>query len=334
MEWQPNQYSRAQLEARRLAAAEWLQQGTHTHREIAEYFGVSVVTVTTWNARLKKKGTLQATVAPGPSARLTSVQHEHLRTLLREGAKHHGFRDETWTTRRVVELIGRHFDVWYHHDHVRKVLRQLGFTPQMPDGRAAERNELRIASWKEQVVPELEKKVAEGATLVYLDEVGFAMKGVRKRTWSTRGVTPLVTLPANWEKLSTIGAITTEGQFFQNTKKGSIRSGDVIRFFQHLLRHMEGEVVVVLDNAGIHRAKAVQAFVAVHERLSLEYLPPYAPELNPIELVWAYIKRNVLGNFCARSIEDLKEKLAGAWQRVRYVDLPRKLIQTNLCRNQ
>ncbi|MVN88939.1 hypothetical protein GO986_19540 [Deinococcus sp. HMF7620] len=69
----------------------------------------------------------------------------------------------------------------------------MGFTPQMPHGRAAERNELRIASWKEQVAPELKKKVAEGATLVYLDEVGFAMNGVRRQTWSTRGVTPLVT---------------------------------------------------------------------------------------------------------------------------------------------
>lgn len=121
---------------------------------------------------------------------------------------------------------------------------------------------------------------------MYLDEAGFSLKGVRRRTWSTRGVTPLVTLPANWEKLSTIGAITSEGRFFQHTKSGAIRSGDVSRFFQHLLRQNQGK----LDNAGIHRSKATQAFVAHHERLSLVFLPPYAPELNPIELVWAYVK--------------------------------------------
>ncbi|MVN87594.1 hypothetical protein GO986_12540 [Deinococcus sp. HMF7620] len=91
-------------------------------------------------------------------------------------------------------------------------------------------------SWK--------KKVAEGATLVYLDEVGFAMNGVRRQTWSTRGVTPLVTLPANWEKLSTIGAITSGGQFLQNTKVGAIQSGNVVHFFQHLLRHIQGDIVV------------------------------------------------------------------------------------------
>ena len=170
--------------------------------------------------------------------------------------------------------------------------------------------------------------------MVYLDEVGFAMKGVRRQTWNTRGVTPLVTLPANWEKLSTIGAITSGGQFFQNTKKGAMRSGDVVQFFEHVLRHVTGHLVVVLDNASIHRAKAVQTFVAGHERLSLVYLPPYAPELNPIELVWAYVKRNVLGNFCASNVDELKARLVRAWQRVRYIQLPQHLMDSNLCRDQ
>ena len=156
--WQPSHLSRAQLEERRLAALEWIKRGTYKNQEIADHFGVSVHTVYTWKARLKQNGSLQATVARGASSRLTPAQREQLRTLLQDGALHHGFPDETWTTKRVTELIGRHFDVWYHHDHVRKVLRKLGFTPQMPDGRAAERNELRIASWREQVLPELEKK--------------------------------------------------------------------------------------------------------------------------------------------------------------------------------
>ena len=156
--WQPTQYSRSQLEERRLAALEWIKRGTHRNQEIAHHFGVSVHTVYTWKERLKRNGGLKATVARGATARLTLAQREQLCTLLREGALHHGFPDETWTTKRVTDLIGRHFDVWYHHDHVRKILRQLGFTPQMPDGRAAERNELRIASWREQTLPELEKK--------------------------------------------------------------------------------------------------------------------------------------------------------------------------------
>lgn len=74
---------------------------------------------------------------------------------------------------------------------------------------------------------------------------------------------------------------------------------------------------MVLDHAGIHRSKATQTFVETHEGLSLVFLPPYAPKLNPIELVWAYVKRDVLGDFCADSLVELKERLARAWQRLR-----------------
>ncbi|WP_339098145.1 winged helix-turn-helix domain-containing protein (plasmid) [Deinococcus sp. VB343] len=126
--WQPKRYSRTQLEERRLAALEWIERGEHKNQEIADHFGVSVHTVYSWKARRKRNGTLQATVAPGPVSRLDAEQLDQLRTLLREGALLHGFPDETWSTRRVTDLIGRHFDVWYHHDHVRKILRKLGFT--------------------------------------------------------------------------------------------------------------------------------------------------------------------------------------------------------------
>lgn len=60
-----------------------------------------------------------------------------MRTLLRKGAVYHIFRDQAWMTRHVRELIGRHFDVCYHDDHIRRILLQLGFAPQMPDGRVA-----------------------------------------------------------------------------------------------------------------------------------------------------------------------------------------------------
>ena len=132
-----------------------------------------------------------------------------------------------------------------------------------------------------------------------------------KCTWALRGQTPVVFGKASWDKVSTIGAVSSTGQFLQHTQHGAFKGPDVIRFLQHVLTHVPGDVVVVLDNAGIHKTKAVTAFVEGESRLSLQYLPPYAPELNPIELVWAYVKRNVLGNFCARTLKELKARLHG-----------------------
>lgn len=82
-----------------------------------------------------------------------------------------------------------------------------------------------------------------------------------------------------------IGAITSGRQFFQNNKQGWICRDDVTRFLEHLVKHVARQVVNVPGSARILRAKIVQKFVASHELLSLVYLPTYAPELNPIELV-------------------------------------------------
>lgn len=124
-----------------------------------------------------------------------------------------------------------------------------------------------------------------------------------------------------------IGAITTGGQFLQHTCQGAVRSPQVVKFLDHVLRHVAGEVVVILDRAMIHRSKAVQAFVQLHERLTLIYLPPYAPELNPIELIWADLKRNVVGNFCALTTEMLTKRLKVGWQRIRRKSLPLAFIR-------
>ena len=147
------------------------------------------------------------------------------------------------------------------------------------------------------------------------------------RTWAPRGQTPILRTKAAWDKLSTIGAITTTGQFLQQTHPGAIRGPQVLAFCRHLLRHVQGELVVLMDNARIHKTKALRAFVEQQPRLTIEYLPPYAPDLNPIERVWAYIKGPILGNFCAKDIGELKGRLKAAWQRVRYVQLPQRLAR-------
>lgn len=145
------------------------------------------------------------------------------------------------------------------------------------------------------------------------------------RTWAVRGQTPIIHAKASWDKLSTIGAISSTGHFLQHTHSGAIRGPQVVAFCGHLLRHLQGEIVVLMDNARIHKTKALRAFVEQHPRLTVEYLPPYAPELNPIERVWAYVKGPVLGNFCPKDVSELKGRLNAAWQQVRSLQLPQRL---------
>lgn len=155
------------------------------------------------------------------------------------------------------------------------------------------------------------KKAAAGATLVFLDEVGLSLKKTAEHTWEP----PVMSGKASRDKVSTIGAVASAGQFLHHMQHGAFTGHEVIRFLQHVLTHVPGEVVVVLDNAGIHTSKRVTAFATGEARLSLRYPRPYAPALNPIELVRAY----VLGNFCARTLQELKARLKVGWPCVRYV---------------
>lgn len=170
------------------------------------------------------------------------------------------------------------------------------------------------------------KKVEAGETIVWADEVGFTLKPTVGSTWARVGHTPAIFPTTNWKKLSIIGGITSNGQFLQQTHEGAIKSAGVVAYLTHLLRHIPGKITVVLDNAAIHKAKVVQAFLKESSRISLVYLPPYTPEFNPVEHVWAYVKRHVLVNCCPSRLDELKKLLRSAWQKVRYRELPAKLL--------
>lgn len=104
----------------------------------------------------------------------------------------------------------------------------------------------------------------------------------------------------------------------------AINSDDVVTFLQHLLRHIEGQILILWNGSPIHRAKKIQAFLAAGAaaRIHLERLPAYAPELNPDEGIWRYLKRVELRNLVCRDLSHLRAELRKATQRLRRHKLP------------
>jgi putative transposase len=84
----------------------------------------------------------------------------------------------------------------------------------------------------------------------------------------------------------------------------------VIQFLRDLLAQIRGKIIVVWDNAPIHKSRDVQAFVARHPRLTVHRLPPYAPELNPVEALWSYLKYGRLANLITRDLAELDDDIA------------------------
>ncbi len=95
---------------------------------------------------------------------------------------------------------------------------------------------------------------------------------------------------------------------------------DIVRFLKHLLRHIPGRLLVIWDGAPIHRAQPVKEFLAQGgaARLHLEHFPGYAPDLNPDEGIWNYLKRVELANVCCSSLTHLRRELQLAIARLRY----------------
>ena len=124
------------------------------------------------------------------------------------GAGPAGGRLETnlWTCPRVAEVIQKHFGVTYHASHVWKVLRSLGWTPQKPERRARERDEQAIAGWRNRDWPRLKKVAHRHHPLVFLDESGFMLQPLLRRTWAPQGETPLSHAWDRHDRLSVISA--------------------------------------------------------------------------------------------------------------------------------
>ena len=93
---------------------------------------------------------------------------------------------------------------------------------------------------------------------------------------------------------------------------------EVIDFLKALLRHIDGPLLIVWDRLPAHRSRLVREFIELSEdHIATEYLPPYAPELNPVEYIWAYWKQHELPNVCPKDYWELDERARKALRRMR-----------------
>jgi transposase len=141
------------------------------------------------------------------------------------------------------------------------------------------------------------------AWLVFLDECGLLMGPLVRRSWQPRGQTPvLVQRGRHLEKVSALAALCVSPHrnrvrlYFRLHPKAEIGTRQVIGFLRQLNQELKGPCVLVWDRLNAHRAKRTAQFVASVHHLHTFFLPAYAPELNPVEYAWGYLKMNPLAN--------------------------------------
>jgi transposase len=153
---------------------------------------------------------------------------------------------------------------------------------------------------------------------VFVDEAGFYLLPSVVRTWAKVGETPLLKTPTKYEHLSVASALTLDGRLLTQVRESAFNGPAIVGFLKHVLAQIPGKIVLIWDGATIHHCREVRAFLAAGAcaRLRLIRLPAYAPELNPDENVWRWLKRQ-LGNLCCRDFVELRYELGLAIRRLR-----------------
>jgi transposase len=308
-------------EWRRLQAVALKRQGW-VQRDIADALGASEVTVSRWLARARRggPGALMARPAPGPVPRLSAAQRAKIPEFLWHGPAAYGFRGRVWTCARIARVIEEEFGVTFHKDHVGRLLKDLGWTPQAPITRAAQRDGSAIGWWRDVTWPDLRGQARrERRTLVLVDEAGFYLLPGVVRTHASAGQTPILRAKLTRDHLSVMGGMTPAGRVYTLVRQEPLNGLHAVEFLAHLLRVAGGRLLVVWDGSPIHRRAAVTGFVTSSRgRVRVEVLPGYAPDLNPWdEGGWHRLKNVELRNLAFRDLEELHEAFHWAVARLR-----------------
>ena len=214
----------------------------------------------------------------------------------------------------VSELIDKKFGVRLGVTAVGTMLARLGLTPQKPLQRAYQRDPEAIERWRRETFPGIARQAKqEGGEVFFWDESGFRADTVHGKTWGVRGETPVVHRPGQRQSVSAASAVNAKGAFWFCTYQGGLNGELFVALLKQMMRHRRTPVHMVVDGLPAHRTAAVKRFVAGTEgKLTLHFLPGYAPELNPDELVWSHIKRTATGRRPLRKGETLKEQVRAA----------------------
>ena len=185
--------------------------------EIAKALGVTKGAVSQWMAMVRTGGiaTLHSRSSPGPPSKLTPSQMYLIPDFLSHGAEAYGFRGEVWTCRRIADVIKMEFGVSYSKSQVSRILKKMGWTPQVPLTRAVQRNEGAIEQWRIEVWPLLKARAQrDRRRLVFIDESGFYLLPGVVKTYAPKGMTPILYEWQTRDHLSVMGGLTPMGKVY------------------------------------------------------------------------------------------------------------------------
>ncbi len=262
-----------------------------TAAEVTRSFGLGDRSIFAWLKIAREHGieALSPKARTGRKRTLSPLEEQEVKHWIIGGdPRQYGFDFGLWTRQIVSDLLMDRFGVTMSVSGVGKLLKRLGLTPQKPLRRAYERDEQAVKHWVAETYPKIRKYAKKwGAEIFWLDEASIRSDDPLQRTWGEKGKTPIVKTSGQRQSINAISALSNKGSFWYHVYNGKFTGDKCIECFKRFLKNRKSKVILIVDGHPVHKSKKVMDYIeSLEGRLEIVFLPPYAPDLNPDELVW------------------------------------------------
>jgi len=321
------------LEHIRIQAVRRVIEDKEEPSEVMKSYGLCRTSIYPWLREFKEQGwaALAESIAQGPEPKMSEKQKDRVkRWILGKDPRQYGFDFGLWTRRIVQQLIQEKMEIELCLTSVGKLLASLDITPQKPLRRAYERDPQAVKLWLDKTYPGLKKRAKKlGAKIFFLDEAGFQSDPPLARTYGLKGETPVVKTSGQRQSINVISAVNARGEFWAATYDGKLNAESFVLFLQNFMKGRPGKIFLVVDGHPSHTSKAVTHYVeSLEGRLELHRLPAYAPDLNPDEYVWSYMKKNGVSKKPLKQNEALRKRVEEDLVKIKS---DRRLVRSFFC---
>jgi len=295
--------------------------------DVARIHGVNIATLFRWLARYRSGG--EDALREGARAgRPRKVDERLLRWLYRAitqgDPRQYQFSFCLWTLGIVRSLLKRRFAVQLSKSGISRLLAHMGLSPQRPMFRSYQQDPRKIEKYLKRTFPQIRRLAKErNAVIYFVDEASVRADEHRGTTWGKIGQTPVVQDSGDRFSVNMISAVSPRGDMKFRTFEGRMNEDKYLEFLEDLLHDTGKPIIVIADNASYHSGKfSKKCAKKSNGKVTLFYLPTYAPQLNPDEQVWNHSKARL-----GKMFIETKERLVAEVRNVlRSIQMSRDLI--------
>lgn len=190
-----------------------------------------------------------------------------------------------WNRASVQNLIKRKYHKKLGLTTISRLLTKWNMTPQKPAFKSYKQQPQVIKDWIDYEYPKIKEAAdKDKAQINWCDETSISSREIIAKGYSTKGQTPILAIPSGRFSVNMVSAIANRGDvrfmLFENYMNKEL----FIEFLRRLIKEQKTKIYLILDNSAIHHSKAVKDWeLKYQDKIKLFYLPPYAPEHNPVE---------------------------------------------------